>query len=338
MTTCHALRFGRVRYIHVRTAEYAETTNRVIPMQLILHRSLKSPYAQKAMLLMGYLDQSYLSVVAPKGVPRPIQEKLVGNYARRIPILQIGADMYCDTELIMRVLARRTGSTSLLSYPSQSDAEAWVAKIEAQGALALMGALSPWELIKAYFRNMSPRDAWQFITDRAKLRKHLPADQRQMTAAEKRANARAWLEELNQHLQGRRFLLTDSEPSSVDFTAFTMIYYHNMINRLSLADGLNNLHRWFASMEAFGTGAFSEISGQQALDIARENEPAPVSEHLLASDRIGQAISYTNKGFMTEINEAVNGVVVGEDERTLVLGREDHDVGSVHVHFPKLWY
>ena len=307
-------------------------------MTRILHRSIKSPYAQKAMLLMGYLDQDYLSFIAPKGLPRPIEEKLVGNYCRRIPILQIGADMYCDTELIIRVMAERTGATSLVTYPSGDEAQTWIEKIETQGASTLIGAFSPWELIKGYFRNMPPNHAWKFITDRAKLARKLGSEGPRLSTEEKEAEARAYLEELDRHLQGRRFMLSEEEPTSVDFTAFTMIYYHNIINGLRLAERLSNLRRWFDGMEAFGTGRFTEIAGQETLNIAFNATPTPIPERLLESDRIGQGVSYRNKGFQAAMNEGVEGIVMGEDDNTIVLRRENADVGIVHVHFPKLRY
>lgn len=304
-------------------------------MTPILHRSLKSPYAQKTMALMGYLRQDYLSFIAPKGLPRPIEEKLVGGYCRRIPILQIGADMYCDTELITRVMAERTGKASLYAYSSQQEAADWVAKME---EAPFFNAFSPGQMVKAYFRNMPPRHAIRFILDRAKLAKSMPRNNSKTSMEEKRAETRAYLEELNQHLQGRHFMLSDTEPTSVDFTAFTIIYFHDVINNLQLAQGLDSLQRWYASMTAFGTGQFLEISGKKALKVAREASPAPIPTHLLASDRIGQHTTHHHQGFQAWMTPGVEGTVVGEDDNVIVLRRENKDVGTVHVHFPKLSY
>ncbi len=304
----------------------------------ILHRSLKSPYAQKVMLAIGYLNQPYLSFIAPKGIPRPVEEILVGNYSRRIPILQIGADLYCDSELIVSTLATQANMSSLLEYPSDEEAQQWIKKIEMKGAYVMFGALKPLELIVGYFKNMPPNHAWKFITDRMKLAKKLEGVKSALPHDKKVQQARSYLEALDQQLSKHDFLLTDNAPTSVDFTAFTMVYYHHIINGLKHAKGLNHLLSWFSRMEAIGTGQMQEISGQETLDIARNAEPAPIDEALRLSPRIGQKVAYRNKGFMPEMNEAVEGVIVGEDDHKIILRRENPQVGTVHVHFPKLDY
>ncbi|WP_135381950.1 glutathione S-transferase family protein [Vibrio tasmaniensis] len=304
----------------------------------ILHRSLKSPYSQKVMLLMGYLEQPYLSFIAPKGIPRPIEQALVGEYSRRIPILQMGADLYCDSELILRVMAKHNYVTSLITYPSKEEALKWSEKIELAGNISIFGSIRPLELLIAYFKNMPPSHAWHFITDRAKLAKKITMPNAERSHEEKVAIARGYLEALNNQLRDHKFMLTEEKPTSVDFSAYTMIYYLDTINGLKIAKGLEHLKRWYTKMSEMGTGKFAEISGSQCLDIARESSPIPVSDQYLNSSRIGEKIAYRNKGFMAEMNEGVEGIIVGEDDETIILRREDAQVGIMHVYFPKLNY
>lgn len=304
----------------------------------ILHRSLKSPYAQKIMLLMGYLNQSYLSFIAPKGIPRPIEEELVGEYSRRIPTLQIGADLYCDSELIMKVLAENCHVGSLYNYPSLEEAQAWIEKIEIHGNTSIFGSIKPLELVCAYFKNMPPNHAWKFISDRAKLGKTVKLPNADLPYEEKVNIAEKYLQEVDNQLSQQDFFLSDEVPTSLDFTAYTMIYYLDTVNKLKLAKGLPNLLRWYQKMSAIGTGSFNEVSGKGCLDIANNASPAPVTSQYLNSSRIGQEISYTNKGFMAQMNSGVKGIIVGEDENTIILRRETPKVGVVHVHFPKLNY
>lgn len=304
----------------------------------ILHRSLESPYAQKVMLLMGYLDQPYLSFIAPKGIPRPIEETLVGQYSRRIPILQMGADLYCDSELIVRIMTEHNHERSLTRYPCVEEAQQWIEKIEVTGNPAIIASIKPLELIIAYFRAMPPSHAWHFITDRAKLAKKITVPKSNLSHKEKVAVARSYLESLNHQLRFGEFMLTEDKPTSVDFTAYTMTYFLDNINGLKMAKGLEHLEQWYKRMSAIGTGKFAEISGDKCLDIARESSPAPVAKQYLKSNRIGQKICYRNKGFMAEMNEGVEGIIVGEDDNTIILRRENKRVGTVHVHFPKLDY
>jgi len=71
----------------------------------VLHHYPVSPFAEKARLMLGFKRLAWKSVQIPLFMPKPDVVALTGGY-RRTPILQIGADIYCDTALIARVLER----------------------------------------------------------------------------------------------------------------------------------------------------------------------------------------------------------------------------------------
>jgi glutathione S-transferase len=68
---------------------------------LILHYYERSPYAEKIRLALGLKGLPWRSVLAPMVMPKPELVELTGGY-RRIPVLQMGADVYCDTRSDMR--------------------------------------------------------------------------------------------------------------------------------------------------------------------------------------------------------------------------------------------
>ena len=70
--------------------------------ELILHHYPTSPFAEKIRLVLGYKQLSWKSVIIPMMMPKPDVVSLTGGY-RRTPILQIGADVYCDSALICDV-------------------------------------------------------------------------------------------------------------------------------------------------------------------------------------------------------------------------------------------
>ena len=74
--------------------------------ELILHHYPMSPFAEKVRLMLGYKQLAWRSVLIPPVMPKPDVVALTGGY-RKTPILQIGADVYCDTALIARVLEAR---------------------------------------------------------------------------------------------------------------------------------------------------------------------------------------------------------------------------------------
>ena len=80
--------------------------------ELILHNYDFSNYAEKARLALGYKGLTWRSVTIPPVAPKPDLTPLTGGY-RRTPVLQIGADIYCDTRLILRELERRYPSPTL---------------------------------------------------------------------------------------------------------------------------------------------------------------------------------------------------------------------------------
>lgn len=71
---------------------------------LILHHYWGSPYAEKIRLLLGYKELQWRSLEIPVIPPRDSLQCVFGAF-RRTPVLQIGADFFCDTRLIARCIA-----------------------------------------------------------------------------------------------------------------------------------------------------------------------------------------------------------------------------------------
>jgi glutathione S-transferase len=81
---------------------------------IILHHYPMSPFAEKIRLILGFKKMPWQSVIIPMYMPKPDVIALTGGH-RRTPLMQIGADIYCDTALIADVLEQINPSPSL--YP-----------------------------------------------------------------------------------------------------------------------------------------------------------------------------------------------------------------------------
>ena len=95
---------------------------------IILHHYDISPCPEKSGLGLGLKGLAWASVETPVIMPKPDLTALTGGY-RKAPVLQIGADIYCDSQLIMRELERRHPNSSF--YPAgrgAADALAWWAE------------------------------------------------------------------------------------------------------------------------------------------------------------------------------------------------------------------
>src|SRR5512143_1274399 len=69
--------------------------------ELIVHHYPLSFFAEKIRRILAYKRLSWRSVEQPMMMPKPDLTALTGGY-RRVPVLQIGADVYCDTAAIAR--------------------------------------------------------------------------------------------------------------------------------------------------------------------------------------------------------------------------------------------
>ena len=78
-------------------------------MSIILHHYDTSPFSEKPRLLFGLHGMSWRSVIQPTIMPKPDLTPLTGGY-RRAPVMQIGADIYCDSQVIMAEILRRAGN------------------------------------------------------------------------------------------------------------------------------------------------------------------------------------------------------------------------------------
>src|ERR1700753_2300014 len=79
---------------------------------IILHHFDESPFSEKIRLAFGVKNIAWESVRISRIMPRPDLMPMTGGY-RRTPVLQIGADIYCDTQIILREIERRHPTPSI---------------------------------------------------------------------------------------------------------------------------------------------------------------------------------------------------------------------------------
>jgi glutathione S-transferase len=82
--------------------------------EIVLHHYPTSTFSERVRLAFGLKDLSWRSVIIPAALPKPDLLPLTGGY-RRTPVMQIGADVYCDTQLILRKIEHLHPEPSL--YP-----------------------------------------------------------------------------------------------------------------------------------------------------------------------------------------------------------------------------
>ncbi len=99
---------------------------------VILHHYPQSPVSEKVRVVLGIKGLDWFSVQIPRLPPKPDLMPLTGGY-RLTPVMQIGADVYCDSQCIIRELERRYPEPTL--FPGGSDGMAWGISRWTDGAL-----------------------------------------------------------------------------------------------------------------------------------------------------------------------------------------------------------
>ena len=256
--------------------------------EIILHHYPLSPYSEKIRLALGLKGVPWKSVEIPVWTPRPKLTPMTGGY-RRTPIFQIGAEFYCDTLHILRVVEGLGSSGSL--YP--------------KGEEALVKALS-WWIEKGSFMNA----VCLTIGNMPGLPKELIEERRplfriNLDPEELRSKRALYLQRVNAHIawlaqalsDGRKFIL-GADPSAADLSAYHPVWFARQnggqeVNELIAFACV--IDPWYKRVAAIGHGTSSEMSPDQAIEIAKANEPSephewsPEAQNVgLMSRRLGQ--------------------------------------------------
>ena len=304
--------------------------------ELILHHYDASPFAEKAGLMLGFKQLSWRSVDIPRMMPKPDLTALTGGY-RKTPVLQVGADIYCDTALIARRLEAEKATPSLFPEGQEfvvASFAQWADSVVFQHAVSLvfqpesmavrMGKL-PAEVIKA------------FMADRARLfsggsASRLPAEQAQH-------NWPGLMQRLELQLQREEGEFLFGNASIADFAlAHPLWFLKGTPVTAPLVDDYPAVAAWLGRVLAFGHGSSSAMSAAEAIEIARAATPAALPDEpfaeasgLQAGQRV--AVSATDYGV-----DPVEGELLFAGVEELILARDDERAGRVHVHFPRLGF
>lgn len=298
---------------------------------LILHHYEESPYAEKVRLMFGLADAPWESLLSPMQPPRPHLDPLTGGY-RRIPVAQSGADIFCDTALIAREIAARTGNPALDASTMDEDARALMAHSEAKVFFAAIGVVPPHKLLGTLLLGFGPVGMYRFIKDRAGLMKGGTA--RPAQGAKAKAIFAAHLDALEARLTDRPWMNGDA-PSIADCAIYHPLWLHASCIRKPPKAG-PKVTDWFARVGAIGHGSREDISASQAFAAARDAQPRPLPESEVSDDcAIGERVKVAPSDYGVV---PVTGELAALTCERIILSRDTPEFGKVHVHFPRAGY
>jgi len=299
---------------------------------MILHHYELSPYAEKIRLMFGYKGMTWQSVLSPEQPPRPNVDPLAGGY-RRIPVAQIGADVFCDTFVIAQEVARLANAPELDPEGVNEAAAEVIAAAQGDVFFAAIGSVSPLTLLGTLVRGLGLVGAFRFARDRVGLLSGGTAKPPQGAAAV--AVWRSFLEDLERRLADQQYVVGAS-PSLADFCAFHPIFLHVAVSRSPLDARFGNVVRWYDRMAALGHGRREELRPEAAFETAKAASPRPLPTTGVSRDeRIGRRVSVAPSDYG---NVPVTGTLAALTASRVIVARETDRFGTVHVHFPRIGY
>ena len=296
---------------------------------IILHHFDKSPFSEKVRLVFGLKNIAWASVRISRIMPRPDLMPMTGGY-RRTPVMQIGADIYCDTQVILRELERRFPEPTLFpsGYEGVASATAmWTDRAFFQSTVNLV------------FGSLADKVPPDFIADREKLR-GAKFDVAAMASAipQMRDQFRAHVQWIETQLGDGRNWMCGDQPGLCDINAHMNIWYL----RQSLPGEADRLlaefartRAWEIRIRAVGHGQRSEMSTAAALDIAAGATPrtAVLPD---PNDPNGRKPGDRVEVMPDDYGRIkVSGEIVALSSHHIAIRRHDPRAGEVVVHFPR---
>lgn len=298
---------------------------------LILHHYDFSNYAEKARLALGYKALAWHSVTIPSVAPKPDLQALTGGY-RRTPVLQIGADIYCDTRMILATLERLQPAPTLYPEPYAATAH----------AVAHWAETQLFRPISLYVSGSNP-DVFPMSlqADRAAMRGLPPPSAEAMARAATRNGPllRAQLPLIEAMLaDGRPFVLGPAT-TVADFSIYHALWFiTGRTDKLAFElDPFAHIKAWMQRMAAFGHGTRAELSADSALETAAAAtpEPLPPSAPSRGDPAPGTRVRIRPDDYG---RESVEGDLAFITSTEIALHRHDARLGNLVVHFPRLGY
>lgn len=301
---------------------------------IILHEYPSSPFSEKVRLALKLKNLAYARVEQPVIMPKPDLIPLTGGY-RRIPVLQIGADVYCDSAIILREIEAR--------YPLHA------LKLPGHEGLAQIvagWADSRWfqSSVAVIFGHMGDNVPEAFIKDRELLSGrpfNIPA--MKAVAPMMRDQWRARLMLIEERLAGGKGAgsgnyLIGAKPGLVDVHAYMNVWWMKSAVPEFADACLENAPltaAWYRRLAEAEGQEPETITAKEAVAIAKDaaprlvaattrNEPqefSPGEQVAVAPDDYGQ--------------DWVEGELVHADSQRIILRRFTPEAETVHVHFPR---
>ncbi len=302
---------------------------------VIFHNYPQSPVAEKVRVVFGIKQLSWKSVVIPRLAPKPLLTVLTGGY-RRTPVMQIGADIYCDSRCIIQELDRRFPERAVLPvehYGLFDSLNQW-----ADGGLFSLSV----KIVLGAAGESLPED---FAQDRGRL--YFGSDwkngltQANESLSHYAAQMHAALDGIDRHLADNRPYVMGDQPTALDAQIYHVAWF--LRGRWNAGpeflDSFDHIAPWEKRVQGLGHGTYEELDPEAAIELATS------SVTRCESGVVGINVQQFTVGQRVSICADVDGgetPVIGHihyaDSQRIALTDVETAKASVCVHFPRAGY
>lgn len=302
---------------------------------IILHNYETSPFSEKIRLALRMKNLAWASVDVPVIMPKPELLPLTGGY-RRIPVMQIGADIFCDTAMILMELEDRFPIPSL-RLPGHEGmhkmAAHWADRVWFQVSVGVIFGAIGDQVPEAFKKDREALSGRPFDTDAMAAAAPMLRDQ-----------WRGHLMQIEERLEGGRGAgsgnwLISTKPGLVDVHAHMNIWFvqQSVPDFVEACFESAPLTRdWFNRMGKIEGQSPEDITAARALEIAKAAGPrlkaAKVDSHEPQSLSLGERVAVAPDDYG---RDWVEGDLVHADDQCIILQRIDPEAETLHVHFPR---
>jgi glutathione S-transferase len=296
--------------------------------EIIFHQYAMSPFSEKIRKIFALKNLEHREVDQPAWMPKPHLTPMTGGY-RRIPVLQVGADLYCDTALIARTIEKLCPSPTI--HPG--------------GNIAAAEAMAMWadktlffQTVGLVFTAMAEVIPPELFDDRRKMFPQMNLDVLKAAVPGARGALASACAMLDATLANRPWLLGNAFSVADAAVYHTLWFVRSDPVSGQMIRARSFLAAWFDRVEAMGSGRPRPMTGDEAIAVAKNAEPTDVGDTIAGDPsglELGIKVGICSDDLPTDV---FLGKLVLLREHEMAIEIHNAEIGRVAVHFPRANY
>lgn len=296
--------------------------------EIIFHHYPSSPFSEKVRVAFGIKGLSWRAVEQPIIMPKPDLVPLTGGY-RKIPVMQIGADIFCDTQIILRELERRYPTPSI--FPIKNGLAYglgfWTDRPFFMATVAVVFGEIGHMIPEEFKKDREKLSGTAFNTEAMKSAAPFAKDQ-----------WRAHADFVAETLEDGRDFMGGAKPGAADIHVYMNLWWVNAAAPKAaeeLLAGFPKIRAWTQRIAAIGHGKPAPMDSKEAIAVAKAAKP----EENISGDRFdprgltpGTRVTVSADDYG---RDAIEGTILFANAHEIAVSRSDDLVGDVVVHFPR---